>query len=43
MKGSGAVVLPIVGLFVVLVGLLAAAAPARHALRIHPTEALRQE
>jgi predicted permease len=43
MKGHGAVVLPIVALMIVIVGLLAAAGPARNGLRVHPTEALRQE
>ena len=43
MQGHGAVVLPIVAIFMVAVGLLAAAGPARRGLRIQPTEALRQE
>jgi ABC-type antimicrobial peptide transport system permease subunit len=43
LEGSGAVVLPLVTVFMMLVGLLAALGPARRGLRIHPTEALREE
>ena len=35
--------LPIVAVLVVIVGILAAIGPARTGLRVHPTEALRQE
>jgi len=35
--------LPIVAVFMMLIGLLAALGPARLAFRVHPTEALRQE
>ena len=43
MNGHAAVVLPIVAVFMMLIGLLAALGPARRAFRVHPTEALRQE
>jgi len=43
MNGNGEIVLPLVGLVMIAVGLLAAAGPARAGLRVHPTEALRQE
>jgi ABC-type lipoprotein release transport system permease subunit len=36
------VVLPIVAAFMMIVGLLAALAPARRGLRVQPTEALRE-
>ena len=42
MEGNGAIVLPLVSLFMVIVGLLAALGPARRGLRINPTEALRE-
>jgi len=42
MEGNGAIVLPLVSLFMVMVGLLAALGPARRGLRINPTEALRE-
>jgi putative ABC transport system permease protein len=41
--GSGMEILPPLVAFVLAVGLLAAAVPARRALRIQPTEALRSE
>jgi len=43
MKGNGGIVLPIITVVMLGVGLLAAAGPARAGLRVHPTEALRQE
>lgn len=43
MGGKGAVILPAVSAFMMVVGLLAALGPARRGLRIHPTEALREE
>jgi ABC-type antimicrobial peptide transport system permease subunit len=43
MRGNGGVVLPLVALFMMLVGLLAAFGPARRGLRVHPTEALREQ
>jgi predicted permease len=43
LRGRGAVVLPIVAVFMITVGLLAALGPARRGLRIQPTEALREE
>jgi len=43
MNGHAAVVLPIVAVFMMLIGLLAALGPARLAFPVHPTEALRQE
>jgi putative ABC transport system permease protein len=42
MDGKGAVILPAVSVFMLLVGLLAAVGPARRGLRIQPTEALRE-
>lgn len=42
-QGRGAVVLPLVAIFMTAVGLLAAVGPARRGLRIQPTEALRAE
>lgn len=42
-QGHGAVILPLVALLMTTVGLLAAVGPARRGLRIHPTEALREE
>jgi predicted permease len=42
-QGHGAILLPLVVLFMTVVGLLAAVGPARRGLRIHPTEALREE
>jgi putative ABC transport system permease protein len=41
--GQRAIVLPAVALFMTIVGVAAAYGPARHGLRIHPTEALRSE
>jgi ABC-type antimicrobial peptide transport system permease subunit len=41
--GAGLLMLPFVGAFVLVVGLVAAAGPARRALGIQPTEALRDE
>jgi hypothetical protein len=43
MAGHGAVILPVVAVLVMLIGLLAVLGPARRGLRIHPTEALREE
>jgi hypothetical protein len=43
MAGHGAIILPIVAALVMLIGLLAVLGPARRGLRIHPTEALREE
>lgn len=43
MKGQGLVVLPIVAGIIAAVGLLAAFGPAKRGLRIHPTEALREQ
>jgi hypothetical protein len=43
MRGNAAVVLPVVALFMMLVGFLAALGPARRGLRIQPTEALREQ
>jgi ABC-type antimicrobial peptide transport system permease subunit len=40
---AGLLIIPVTALFMVAVGMIAAAAPARHGLRIHPTEALRSE
>jgi putative ABC transport system permease protein len=40
--GAGLAMLPVVAAFVLLVGLLAAGGPALRALRIHPTEALKE-
>ena len=42
MRGNGPVVLPVVALFMMLVGFLASVGPARRAFRIQPTEALRE-
>jgi predicted permease len=42
-QGHGAVILPIVAVFMTTVGLLAALGPARRGLSIQPTEALREE
>jgi hypothetical protein len=42
-RGQAAVVLPVVAACTMLVGLLAAAGPARRGLQIQPTEALREE
>lgn len=41
--GGGLAMLPLVALFVLLVGLGAAAGPARRGLRIQPTEAMREQ
>jgi hypothetical protein len=43
MQGNAAVVLPVVALFMMAVGFLAALGPARRSLRIEPTEALREQ
>lgn len=43
MRGNAAVVLPVMALFMMVVGFLAALGPARRALRIEPTEALREQ
>jgi predicted permease len=43
MNGNGPIILPVVALAIIAVGLLAVAGPARAGLRVHPTEALRQE
>jgi putative ABC transport system permease protein len=42
LRGQGIVLVPAAGLLMVTVGLLAAAGPARRALRIQPTEALHE-
>ena len=42
-QGRGAVILPAVAFIMTSVGVLAALGPARQGLRIHPTEALREE
>lgn len=42
-QGHGAVILPLVAVFMTAVGLLAALGPARRGLRVHPMEALRAE
>ena len=42
-EGQGRVIMPLVAVFMTAVGLLAALGPARRGLRIHPTEALREE
>ena len=41
--GQRAIMLPAVAIFMTIVGVAAAYGPARHGLRIHPTEALRSE
>ena len=43
MRGNEAVVLPVVALFMMAVGFLAALGPARRSLRIEPMEALREQ
>jgi predicted permease len=43
MRGHAAVVLPVVAVLITVVGLLATLGPARRGLRIHPTEALREQ
>ena len=43
MSGATLVLVPAAGSFAILVGLLAAAGPARRALRVEPTEAIRAE
>ena len=43
MRGNAPVVLPIVALFMMVVGFIAALGPARRGLRIEPTEALREQ
>jgi ABC-type antimicrobial peptide transport system permease subunit len=43
MTEGGLVLIPATALFMVIVGMLAAAGPARYGLRIQPTEALRSE
>jgi predicted permease len=43
MSGHGTVVLPMVTGLVMTVGMLAVLAPARRGLRVHPTEALREQ
>lgn len=43
MQGHGAIVLPIVAVVMMCVGMLAALGPARRGLRIHPTDALREQ
>lgn len=43
MRGNAAVVLPVVALFMMAVGFLAALGPVRRSLRIEPTEALREQ
>ena len=40
---AGPLIIPATALFMVVVGMIAAAGPARHGLRIQPTEALRSE
>ena len=40
---AGLLVIPVTALFMVAIGMIAAAGPARHGLRIQPTEALRSE
>jgi len=42
-RGQGAIILPLVAVFMTIVGLLAALGPARRGLAIQPTEALREE
>ena len=43
LEGHGAVVIPLVAVFMTAIGVLAAVGPARRGLRIPPTEALREE
>jgi ABC-type antimicrobial peptide transport system permease subunit len=43
MEGNALVVLPLMALFMMAVGFVAALGPARRGLRIEPTEALREE
>lgn len=43
MAGHGSVILPIVAAVMMIIGLLAVLGPARQGLRIHPTEALREQ
>jgi putative ABC transport system permease protein len=43
MFGEQAIIVPLVAAIMMAVGLLAVAGPARHGLRIHPTDALREE
>ena len=43
MSRAGLLIIPVTASFMVVVGMLAAAGPARHGLRIQPTEALRAE
>jgi len=43
MSRTGLIVIPLTALFVVAIGMIAAAGPARYGLRIQPTEALRSE
>jgi len=43
MRGNAAVVLPVVALFMMAMGFLAAFGPARRSLRIQPTDALREQ
>jgi putative ABC transport system permease protein len=43
MGGKGLVLVPVIAAFMAVVGLLAAAGPARRGLRVQPTEALRAE
>lgn len=42
-RGYGAVIVPLVAVFMTAVGLLASLGPARRGLRMHPTDALREE
>ena len=43
MGGAAAILLPVMSMLMVAVGLLASIGPARRGLRVHPTEALRDE
>jgi ABC-type antimicrobial peptide transport system permease subunit len=43
MAGTGLLLVPATAAFMLIVGLLAAAGPARRGLRVQPTEALRAE
>jgi ABC-type antimicrobial peptide transport system permease subunit len=43
MAGTGLLLVPATAAFMLVVGLLAAAGPARRGLRVDPTEALRAE